>query len=192
MKRTLVPSRVQRQNSRYLMISTLTVARVISHYSCLVWVYDDMVLPLATKSLMLEFCFSHSGSIRMLFPGGNSITIQSTSVCQERGSERGETEMDRWCIQPFVHIQSSSEESCRSAARGPILDHTGHPASSQNSGSVMVTSFSTGLSSESEDTVAELKAFPLTKCEHVPVHWTNDLCALPGFLIIWYLNSSCI
>lgn len=37
------------------------------------------VFPLATKSLMLEFCFTHPDSIRMLFPEGNKVPIQSTS-----------------------------------------------------------------------------------------------------------------
>lgn len=40
----------------------------------------DIVVPLATKSLMLEFCLTHPDSTRMLFPGGNTITIQSTSA----------------------------------------------------------------------------------------------------------------
>jgi len=42
----------------------------------------DLALPLATKSLMLEFCFTHPDSIRMLFPGGNIIPIQSISGSQ--------------------------------------------------------------------------------------------------------------
>lgn len=50
----------------------------------------DIVLPLATKSLMLEFCFTHSDSIRILFPGDNDITIQSISGSQERRNEREE------------------------------------------------------------------------------------------------------
>lgn len=33
---------------------------------------------------MLEFCFTHPDSIRMLFPGGDNVTIQSISGCQER------------------------------------------------------------------------------------------------------------
>lgn len=58
--------------------------------------------PPATKSLMLEFCFTHPDSIRMLLPGGNNVTIQSTS---ERGNEREKkgaevkvmgTETQRW------------------------------------------------------------------------------------------------
>lgn len=73
----------------------------------------DIVVPLATKSLMLEFCLTHPDSTRMLFPGGNTITIQSTSAshgirnkAEERDKvereklKKGErdTEMDRWCL----------------------------------------------------------------------------------------------
>ena len=36
---------------------------------------------------MLEFSFTHPDSIRMLFPGGNSVTIQSTSASQKRGNQ---------------------------------------------------------------------------------------------------------
>lgn len=39
---------------------------------------------------MLEFCSTHSGSIRMLFPGGDSATIQSSSYSQEEWNEMGE------------------------------------------------------------------------------------------------------
>lgn len=73
-----------------------------------------IVLPLATKSLMLEFCFTHPDSIRMLFPGGDNVTIQSTSGSQERekkghrGKRDGnrDIEMDRWCF------HSQNEEVC--------------------------------------------------------------------------------
>lgn len=71
-----------------------------------------VVLPLATKSLMLEFCFTYPDSIRMLFPGGNTVTIQSTSATHDCGNKskqkgketkkkqqnNGKTEMDRWCF----------------------------------------------------------------------------------------------
>lgn len=40
----------------------------------------DLVAPLATKSLMLEFCLAHPNSIRMLFPEGHMVTMQFTST----------------------------------------------------------------------------------------------------------------
>lgn len=87
-----------------------------------------MVVPLATKSLMLEFCLTHPGSTRMLFPGGNTITIQSTSAShgiRNKAEERDKTErekkkgkldieMDRWCL----HLE------CRRAFSSALL----HPA----------------------------------------------------------------
>lgn len=49
----------------------------------------DLVAPLATKSLMLEFCLAHPNSTRMLFPEGDVVTMQSSSTHKE---------MDRWCV----------------------------------------------------------------------------------------------
>ena len=74
---------------------------------------------------MLEFCFTHPGSIRMLFPGGRSVTIQSTSVLwsqreREKKKKKGDTEVDRWCF-PLRMMITFLPPSLDLAIRGNLL-----------------------------------------------------------------------
>ena len=74
-----------------MIIITVTIMMLTVHSRT----SAEIALPKATKSLMLEFCCTHPGSTRMLFPRGGTLhpavllSVRKTSGNRQRRTEGG-------------------------------------------------------------------------------------------------------